>query len=80
MFTNASGIYGGQIFRSNDSPHYHRAWSAIVAVVSVAVASCIFANIMYRVLNRKSARLDVTEGTEDAHEAAVVDSRLRYQI
>lgn len=52
MAANASGIIGGQLFQAKDKPLYKTGWTVIVALASVGVVLCIFANLQYRVLNR----------------------------
>lgn len=68
---NSGGIVGSQLFQASDSPHYKRAWTAIVCLLSVSIAATLFANAQYRVLNRKAEKLEQQDGgfggkTEDA--------------
>jgi len=58
MAANCGGIIGGQLFQAGDAPHYKTGWTAIVCLLSVAIAASIFANVQYRVSNRKLARAE----------------------
>ncbi|KAH8681809.1 major facilitator superfamily domain-containing protein [Xylariales sp. PMI_506] len=51
MSANLSGIIGGQIFRSDDAPLYHRGWTVIVILSSLATFFALWANIQYWWLN-----------------------------
>jgi hypothetical protein len=37
MAANCAGIVGGQLFRSDDLPYYHKGWSIIAALMSLAL-------------------------------------------
>ncbi|PKS08198.1 hypothetical protein jhhlp_005474 [Lomentospora prolificans] len=47
MAANSSSLVGKQIFRSEDSPVYRRAWLQIVCLSSAAVIFSVLANLQY---------------------------------
>jgi len=47
MAANAAGIYGAQIFRSDDAPKYHRGFIVNVALLAAALAFAIFQAVQY---------------------------------
>lgn len=47
MAANAAGIYGAQLFRSDDRPRYHRALSIDVAIIAIALAAAVFLAFYY---------------------------------
>ena len=53
MAANCAGIVGGQLFRSDDLPYYHRGWNIAVAFMSLSVALVIGLLILYAVANRR---------------------------
>lgn len=53
MAANCAGIVGGQLFRSDDLPHYTRGWTIIAALMSLALALVISLLIMYKVANTR---------------------------
>ncbi|GAB7352530.1 hypothetical protein MBLNU459_g2923t2 [Dothideomycetes sp. NU459] len=76
MAANAGGIVGGQLFQASDAPHYRTGWTAIVCLISVAVAANLFAQAQYFVCNRKHAVLEQTEPEQkDKRVAMVVKNR-----
>lgn len=50
---NVAGIVGGQLFRADDKPFYHRGWTIAVAFLSLAVATVGVLLVLYKVANRK---------------------------
>jgi hypothetical protein len=54
MSANTSGIVGSQLFQQQDGPRYQTGWTAILALVSLALASSIVGNIQYFWLNRRN--------------------------
>jgi len=52
MSANTSGIVGSQLFQQQDGPLYQVGWTAILALVSLALASSAVANFQYLWLNR----------------------------
>lgn len=52
MSANIAGLIGAQLFRSDDLPYYHRAWTIIVAFVSLGLALAIFNVVQYAISNR----------------------------
>ncbi|EON98495.1 putative alternative sulfate transporter protein [Phaeoacremonium minimum UCRPA7] len=53
MAANCAGIVGGQLFRSDDLPYYHRGWNIAVSFMSLSVALVIGLLILYVVANRR---------------------------
>lgn len=53
MSANCSGIVGSQLFQQDDKPLYRVGWTVIVALVSLALFFTIWANVQYRLLNRR---------------------------
>lgn len=53
---NLAGIIGGQLFQAEDLPLYRKGWTAIIAMVSVALAMAAIANAQYWLLNRFQKR------------------------
>jgi len=41
MAANCAGIIGGQLFRSDDLPYYHRGWSIIAMLMSISLSAVI---------------------------------------
>lgn len=81
MAANCGGIIGGQLFQTSDSPYYKNGWTAIVVLVSVAIASNIFANVQYRISNRKLAKADANGSVEEKVEGqALPDKTWRYKL
>lgn len=58
MAANCGGIIGGQLFQAGDSPRYTTGWTAIVCLLSVSIAANLFANVQYRVSNRRLQRAE----------------------
>jgi len=52
MSANIAGIIGSQLFQAEDAPLYRKGWTAILALVSVALLMSILANVQYWLLNR----------------------------
>lgn len=65
MAANASGIVGNQLFQAKDEPRYHTGWTVIVCLISVGVVFCAFANVQYKVLNRRGGRKGTTKNDAD---------------
>lgn len=53
MSANTAGIIGGQLFRSDDLPYYHRGWTVIVCLMSLTLSLAIFLLVLYFFSNRK---------------------------
>ena len=53
---NIAGIYGAQIFRSDDKPRYRRAFSINIAVLAFGLLLAIARYIDDRLLRRKGRR------------------------
>jgi hypothetical protein len=43
---------------------YNRAWRVIMGICSLGLATGIFTNISYRILNRRAAKKEAEEGVE----------------
>lgn len=56
MAANSAGIVGGQLFRSDDLPYYHRGWSIIAAFMSFALILVISLLIIYNRLNARTRK------------------------
>ncbi|EXJ61617.1 hypothetical protein A1O7_02045 [Cladophialophora yegresii CBS 114405] len=56
MGANIAGIYGAQIFRSDDKPRYRRAFSVNIAVLAFGLALAIWRYTDDRLLRRKGRR------------------------
>ena len=89
MAANMAGIIGSQLFQASDSPKYTKGWSAIVSLLSVAVAACIAANVIYRVLNKRGTRVGknskveaeaVGQSADVAEAVAIGDEKVKYQL
>lgn len=65
MAANCGGIIGGQLFQAGDAPHYKTGWTAIVCLLSVSIAANIFANVQYRVANRKLDKAEETGAIDE---------------
>ncbi|SCV37121.1 related to nicotinamide mononucleotide permease [Fusarium fujikuroi] len=52
MAANCAGIVGGQLFRSDDLPYYHRGWTIIAVLMSIALSAVISLLISYWQANR----------------------------
>ncbi len=75
MSANCAGIVGGQLFRSDDLPFYHRGWSIAVAFMAFGVACVILLICMYAFANARLWR-NGTAYTDSAekNQAASPDS------
>lgn len=56
MSANCAGIVGGQLFRSDDLPYYHRGWSIAVAFMAFGVACVTVLICMYAFINARMRR------------------------
>lgn len=80
MSANLAGIVGGQLFRSDDLPFYHRGWTIAVAFMAFAVVCVIVLVSLYAWLNQKlqrnsshsTARVGTEKKTSDASEEGAV--------
>jgi len=72
MGANIAGIYGAQIFRSDDSPRYRRAFSVACAVLAAGLA---FAVMRYvdDVVRRKRRERRVIEPSANESDAASLE-------
>lgn len=53
MAANCAGIVGGQLFRSDDKPYYHRGWSIAVAFMVFSFAVVALLLVLYALANRR---------------------------
>lgn len=78
---NCGGIIGSQLFQSSDAPHYKTGWTAIVALLSVAIAANLFANVQYRISNRKLDKAEAVGTIEEKAEGqALPEKGWRYTL
>ena len=54
MGANAAGIYGAQLYRSDDEPRYRRAFSVCIAVLSLGVVVATIRKIDEIIFRRKN--------------------------
>lgn len=52
MSANCAGIVGGQLFRSDDLPYYHRGWTIIAVLMSIALLTVATLITLYWRSNR----------------------------
>lgn len=67
MGANIAGIYGAQIFRSDDKPLYRRGFSVACAVLAVGLAIAVF-RFVDDVIHRRRKR------NQEIHQAATADA------
>ncbi len=53
MAANCAGIVGGQLFRSDDLPYYHRGWSIALAFMAVSVVLVLVLLSLYTYSNSR---------------------------
>lgn len=75
MAANCGGIIGGQLFQADDKPHYKKGWTAIVVLLSVAIAANLFANVQYRMSNRRLAKAEREGGIEEKAEGQALPEK-----
>ena len=73
MGANCAGIVGGELFRSDDKPYYHRGWNIIAAFMSLALALAISLVITYALLNKRMKKAQIEELSNDPEKS--IDSR-----
>ena len=62
MGANIGGIYGAQLFRQDDRPHYLRAFSVACAIVAFGVACAVGRYVVGDVVLRRRQRRESIEG------------------
>lgn len=67
MAINVSLIAGAQIFQPDDKPFYHRAWTVIVSVISLGVATVCTLVVLYTVSNRKIVKEARSQRQQNMH-------------
>ncbi|KAK6362111.1 hypothetical protein TWF730_005808 [Orbilia blumenaviensis] len=65
MGANIAGIYGAQIFRSDDSPKYRRGFATGAAILAVAILLSTVRYIDDKIRRRKAANQEITAGGSD---------------
>jgi len=65
MSANCAGIVGGQLFRSDDLPFYHRGWSIAVAFMAFGVACVITLIALYAAANARLRRSGVVRESDE---------------
>lgn len=63
MAANCAGIVGGQLFRSDDLPYYHRGWTIAVAFMAFSVAVTLALLALYATANRRIKKEADQSGT-----------------
>jgi hypothetical protein len=53
MGANIGGIYGAQLFRADDKPHYHRAFSIGCAIIAFGVACAVLRFVIGDIMPRR---------------------------
>lgn len=53
MSANCAGLVGKQLFRSEDAPKYHKAWTTIVGLSAAAVGFSLLASLQYWLGNKR---------------------------
>jgi hypothetical protein len=53
MGANIGGIYGAQLFRADDRPHYHRAFSIGCAIIAFGVACAVLRFVIGDIMPRR---------------------------
>ncbi|VTT56562.1 unnamed protein product, partial [Fusarium fujikuroi] len=61
MAANCAGIVGGQLFRSDDFPYYHRGWTIIAVLMSIALSAFLLVEMIV-VLGRY--KLEATDDSD----------------
>jgi len=76
MSANCAGIVGGQLFRADDLPFYHRGWSIAVAFMAFGVACVIALIALYAAANARLWRSGVVRRVDQPSEktSSVVES------
>lgn len=71
MGANAAGIYGAQIFRSDDKPRYRRAFSIGIAVLAVGVTLAVIRYIDDTLRRRRKAKEEKSTSSTDTDATSV---------
>lgn len=69
MAANAAGIYGAQLFRSDDKPRYHRGLTINVVLIAAALAFAIFQGFYYR--RKKLAEAKATQSIASSQDSDI---------
>ncbi|PNS18223.1 hypothetical protein CAC42_7592 [Sphaceloma murrayae] len=72
MGANIAGIYGAQIFRSDDRPRYRRAFSVNCAILAFGLACAVFRYADDWLRRRRVAKMPLGSDTSDGEEAGKV--------
>lgn len=68
MGANAAGIYGAQLYRSDDEPRYRRAFSVCIAVLSLGVITATIRKVDEIIFRRKNGGQARRESTHEEKE------------
>ncbi|CAK7219942.1 hypothetical protein SEUCBS140593_004065 [Sporothrix eucalyptigena] len=80
MAANCAGIVGGQLFRSDDKPYYHRGWTIAVAFMAFSVAVVLVLLVLYALANKrikKEAGIEADNATVDKNGNPVVSPAVK---
>lgn len=72
MAANCAGIVGGQLFRSDDLPYYHRGWTIAVVFMAFSVVVVLVLLALYAVTNyhrKKEAGIEGNSVEKDGQAA-----------
>lgn len=73
MGANLAGIYGAQIFRSDDKPRYRRAFSVAIAVLATGTVLAIVRKIDEKINGKKGGGQDVDEDERSDGQTGLYD-------
>lgn len=65
MGANTAGIYGAQLYRSDDEPRYRRAFSVCIAVLSLGVVLATIRKVDEIVTRRRNGGVERRESTHE---------------
>lgn len=68
MGANAAGIYGAQLYRSDDEPRYRRAFSVCIAVLSLGIVIATIRKVDEIIFRRKNGGQARRESTQEEKE------------
>ena len=77
MGANIAGIYGAQIFRSEDKPLYIRGFSINLGIISMAIVLAIVRLIDDHIRRRRNKRSELDEVSSDGAQVVAVDGDLK---
>lgn len=77
MGANIAGIYGAQIFRSEDKPLYIRGFTINLAILSVAIVLAIVRLVDDHIRRRKNKSSELDDASSDGVQVVAVDGDLK---